>query len=234
MVDNVPYDEAVDHGDGCSAYPTEEAKDGLARCCQGVNHFSQGYQTHTRGVPMSLLWVMPIAIIIMAHTRRCSIKNSCVGSRNATIPTVMVAMATRRPKTDSWEPKKFEKLRSPLPSRSQRLVAGKCSASFLFFHPWPTKTTLPPRSKISGDSSALESAPNTLRTHFLRRRASGTIKCFLAIDPSRVLSSAKAARSRTASPVACICHGQEGSVERCLGQLGGGRGPTLPVSQGRE
>ena len=81
--------------------------------------------------------VIPIEIMINDHCSLCCKKNSRLSPRNATIPTVRVAQATRNPKADSGLPKIPATLRTPLPKRCHALAGGRCSGSFAFWNDAP-------------------------------------------------------------------------------------------------
>lgn len=151
------------------------------------------------------VWPMLNATMIIAHTSRCLMKKACVCSRYATMPIVMEAQTTRKPKTDSEEPKKVEIFLRYSPNFCQLLVGARCSGFILFFHPLPIYTTLVPASRMSEDSStAVSSLLKMVSIHFFKRRSLGKMKRFLENVPSSTFSSAKATKSWTASPVACI------------------------------
>lgn len=80
---------------------------------------------------------IPMAIIIIAHTRRCSTKKRCVSFKKATIPTVKVAQATRNPNPDSGDPKNLGIVRSALPKCCQAVCGGRCSGSLRLLKPAP-------------------------------------------------------------------------------------------------
>ena len=82
---------------------------------------------------------MPMAMMIIAHTNRCSTKNASVSFKKATIPTVKVAHATRNPKADSSEPKNLGITRIAFPICCHALWGGRCSGSFDLLKPDPTR-----------------------------------------------------------------------------------------------
>ncbi|GJC96393.1 uncharacterized protein ColKHC_05219 [Colletotrichum higginsianum] len=149
--------------------------------------------------------VMPMAIMIMAHTRRCSLKKVCVLRRKAMMPMVMVATATRNPNMDSPDPTKPENRRTALPRCCHAPCAGRCSGSFFLLYPSPAYTMLAPISATSGVCSGdASSVLQTPRNHFLSRFCDGTMSRLRAIVPSATLESAKSTRSCTASPSASM------------------------------
>src|SRR5690242_217467 len=81
--------------------------------------------------------VMEIATMIMAQTRRCSMKKDCVSCKKATIPIDIVAQAARNPKDDSEERKNRAAVRIPSPNFSHAFFGGRCSGSFLLLYASP-------------------------------------------------------------------------------------------------
>lgn len=149
-----------------------------------------------------------MAMMIIAQTSLCSLKNCWVFSRNPIIATVIVATssistlpkikidydnlrAALTPKALSSDPRKCGISRMKLPTCSQVVVGGKCSGSLRWLKPDPRYIVSVPLSIESGRSALTVASSIWIEvTHLRRRWNPGRMSFFFFIVPSSTFCSA--------------------------------------------